>query len=82
MVSSAQLPAARASVRWNRSMVAETAGVSIETVKRLERLEGPLGSVRVNTIDAVPPALEAVGVAFIPENGGGAGVRLRTFDHA
>ena len=77
MMSSAQLRAARALVRWDQSKVADTAGVSIETVKRLEKMEGPLGSVRVNTIEAIQRALEAAGVEFIPENGGGAGVRLR-----
>ncbi|WP_457155008.1 transcriptional regulator [Mesorhizobium sp. P5_C1] len=31
----------------------------------------------VNNLAAVRAALEAAGVEFIPENGGGAGVRLR-----
>ena len=29
------------------------------------------------TVDAIRRALESAGVEFIPENGGGAGVRLR-----
>lgn len=33
--------------------------------------------VRLDTITAIRSALEAAGVEFIPENGGGAGVRLR-----
>ena len=77
ILTSAQLRAARALVRWDQSKVAEAAAVSIETVKRLEKMEGPLGSVRVNTIDAIQRALEAAGVIFIAENGEGPGVRLR-----
>ena len=46
------------------------------TIKRLEREgeEGPLVSDDVRV--AVQKALEKAGVEFIPENGGGAGVRL------
>jgi transcriptional regulator with XRE-family HTH domain len=65
-LGSAQLRAARALVRWDQSTVAEAAGVSIETIKRLERMDGPLGSVRVNTIDAIRRALEAAGVIWTP----------------
>ncbi len=34
-------------------------------------------SISANTVDAIRAALEAAGVEFIPENGGGAGVLLR-----
>jgi hypothetical protein len=49
--------------------------VSLPTIKRLETR---LGQVNANelTIAALLEALEAAGVEFIPENGGGAGVRL------
>ena len=77
MLTSDQLRAGRALVRWEQSRLAEAAKVSIETVKRLEKMQGALGSTRVNTLDALKRALEAVGVEFIPENGGGPGVRLR-----
>ncbi len=64
-------------LRWEQAVLAEKAGVSIETIKRLERLDGPLRATRVATLDVIQRALEAAGVEFIPENGGGAGVRLR-----
>lgn len=51
----------------------ETAGVSPNTVGRLERGE----VLRQLTVDSIRAALESAGVEFIPENGGGAGVRLR-----
>ena len=53
--------------------LAEMAKVSPDTIARLERGE-PL---RERTVDAIRSALETAGVEFIPENGGGAGVRLR-----
>ena len=53
--------------------LAELAKVSPDTVARLERGE-PL---KERTVDAMRIALETAGVEFIPENGGGAGVRLR-----
>ena len=53
--------------------LAEMAKVSPDTVARLERGE-PL---KERTVEAIQRALEAAGVEFIPENGGGAGVRLR-----
>lgn len=78
MLTSEQLRAARALVRWEQSRLADTANVSVETVKRLERMDGSLNSTRVATLNALRGALEAAGVVFIPENGGGAGVRLKT----
>lgn len=53
--------------------LAALAKVSPDTVARFERGE----TLRERTIDDLQRALEAAGVQFIPENGGGAGVRLR-----
>jgi transcriptional regulator with XRE-family HTH domain len=56
--------------------VAEQANVRPNTVSRLEQDDaGPRGP-RDETIDALRRVYEAAGVQFIPENGGGAGVRL------
>jgi transcriptional regulator with XRE-family HTH domain len=52
--------------------LAELADVSPNTISRLERGE----ELRPGTIEAIRAALEAAGVEFIAENGGGAGVRL------
>ena len=54
--------------------LAKLADVSPDTIARLERGE----VLKDRTVAAVRAALEAAGVEFIPENGGGAGVRLRT----
>ena len=45
-------------------------------LKRLEAQDGPLGG-RSETGTKIRLALEAAGVEFIDENGGGPGVRLR-----
>jgi predicted transcriptional regulator len=71
-----QLRAARAIVRMEQSDLASKAAVSIDTIKRLERTVGAV-SANVATTDAILRALEAAGVVFIAQNGGGPGVRLR-----
>lgn len=53
--------------------LAEVAGVAPATVSRLEAGE----NLHVRTIAAIRAALEAAGVEFIEENGGGPGVRIR-----
>jgi len=53
--------------------LAKAAGVSPDTVARLERGE----ALREPTVQIIRAALERAGVEFIPENGGGVGVRLR-----
>lgn len=76
MITSEQVRAARALLRIGQVELADLAGVSVETIKRLEKNTGPLKGYKA-TRDALHNALEAAGVEFIPENGGGAGVRLR-----
>ena len=53
--------------------LAKAASVSPNTIARLERGE----DMREQTVASIRAALEAAGVEFIAENGGGAGVRLR-----
>ncbi|ATI12307.1 helix-turn-helix domain-containing protein [Acetobacter pomorum] len=64
---------ARAAIGWGVRDLAKEAGVSPDTIARLERGE----ELKPSTIEAICSALEAAGVEFIPENGGGAGVRLK-----
>jgi DNA-binding XRE family transcriptional regulator len=75
-VSIRQVKAARALLAWSQEQLAETADVSLPTIKRLEANDGPLGG-RSGTSTKIRTALEAAGVEFIDENGGGPGVRLR-----
>ena len=64
---------ARAALQLGVRDLAEAAQVSPTTVSKLER--GDLLYPR--TVEAIRTALEAAGVVFIEENGGGPGVRLR-----
>ena len=64
---------ARAALSWGVRDLAAAAKVSPDTVARLERGE----ALHPRTLDAIRAALEAAGVEFIPENGGGVGVRLK-----
>ena len=75
MLSSDQIRGARAILRLSQADLAKAASVSLETIKRLEAMHGEL-KVRLDTVTRIKEALEKAGVAFIPENGGGAGVRL------
>jgi transcriptional regulator with XRE-family HTH domain len=69
-----QLRAARSLVSWKREDLAEACGI---TERNLARIEAGEIKPRPKTVAAIRAALEAAGVEFIPENGGGAGVRLR-----
>lgn len=75
MITSAQIRAARALIRWSARELAEAAGISLPTVQRLEASEG-VPSTSVQTMGAIRAALEAAGVVFVDENGQGPGVRL------
>jgi transcriptional regulator with XRE-family HTH domain len=68
----AQCKGARAMLGLGVRDLAKAAEVSSNTVSRLERGE-ELGA---RTVAAIRAALEKAGVEFIPENGGGPGVRL------
>lgn len=64
---------ARAAINLSIRQLAEVSGVGVNTVNRFER-----GSdVRLSSVTRLREALETAGVQFIPENGGGPGVRLR-----
>lgn len=71
-----QLAAARTLLGLTQADVAARSNLSIPTLKRMEASEGAVTGMQ-NNVDAVVRALEAAGIEFIPENGGGAGVRLR-----
>ncbi|MCJ8142174.1 helix-turn-helix transcriptional regulator [Ancylobacter sp. A5.8] len=76
ILTSDQIRAARALLKWDQKALAQASKVSLATIKRLEPLSGPITANAV-TIDALRRALEAAGIEFIPENGGGAGVRFQ-----
>lgn len=68
-----QCKMARVAVGWGVRELAREAGVSTDTIARLERGE----ELKPITLAMIQAALEVAGIEFIPENGGGAGVRLK-----
>ena len=75
-LTSAQIRAARSLIRWSAEDLARESSLSVATVRRAELTESET-SMTVANDSAVRRALEAAGVEFIDENGGGPGVRLR-----
>ena len=75
-LTSAQIRAARALLRWSAVDLAEASSVAANTIRRAEVADGPTTLTAANDL-AIRRALEEAGVDFIEKNGGGAGVRLR-----
>lgn len=72
-ISGAQCRAARALVDLSQHDLADRSGVSRRTIAAFEIAErAPIPA----TMHALIFSLEAAGIQFIPENGGGAGVRF------
>lgn len=69
----AQCRAARALIEWTQPRLADAAKLGLSTIVDFEKSRRP---VSIEAVTAICRALERAGVKFIPENGGGAGVRL------
>lgn len=63
-------------LNWSQSELARQAELSVETIKRLESMQGPLDATKVSTLSAITRAFEKAGVEFT--NGDAPGVRLRS----
>lgn len=74
MITASQCRAARGLLNWTQDDLAKASKVGVVTVRQFEA-----GNAvpRSSTLTVVTQAFEVAGVEFIPENGGGAGVRLR-----
>jgi transcriptional regulator with XRE-family HTH domain len=73
-LTSAQCRAARALIEWSQAQLSQSAAIDIQTIADFERRFRKADETTRRRLRA---ALEAAGVVFISENGGGAGVRLR-----
>lgn len=73
IMTSAQLRAARGLLGWTVRDLSEKAKIHRNTVTNFET--GRFG-LDAETEDKIRSTIEAAGVQFIPENGGGPGVRL------
>ncbi|WP_082602062.1 helix-turn-helix domain-containing protein [Phenylobacterium sp. Root700] len=80
MLTAEQIRAGRALVGWSGAKLAEAAGISLQTVRRMESAVGP-GRSSVENLEAVRRALEGAGVVFLDaarDATAGPGVRLRS----
>ena len=75
-ISSAQMRAARALLRWSALDLAAASRVGVATIRRVEVVDGEIPVTPANEA-ALRRALEAAGIEFIDSNGGGDGVRFR-----
>src|SRR5918997_1154392 len=75
LVTGEQLRAARAMLRMEQESLAERAGVSVATIRRMEGFDGPIGA-RTDTLRRLQHTLEAAGVEFLDGAQPGATRRL------
>lgn len=80
MLTGEQIRAARALSRTEQSELARLSGLSLETIKRLERIRGPVNA-NARTLRAIHDAFEGLGVQFDGDDAGNIGV-LRRFSEA
>ena len=75
-LTSLQIRAARAVLKWSAEDLARHSSVSLRTIRRAELTDRHTSLTAPNDL-AIRRAFEAAGVEFIDENGGGPGVRLK-----
>jgi len=73
LFSRIQLKMARTALSLGVRELGERAGVSANTISRFENG----ADIRLSTLTKIQNVLEAAGIEFIPENGGGVGVRFK-----
>lgn len=80
MISSEQIRAARALIRWSAQSLADQSGVGVATIRRLELVDG-VPSSNARTLETLRKTLEAAGIEFIGTPDDGPGVRLHRSKH-
>jgi hypothetical protein len=75
-LTSAQIRAARALIRWSAEDLANHCAVSVTTIRRAELMPSATALTRVND-HVIRQALETAGVEFIDADKSGPGVRLQ-----
>ncbi len=73
-ITSEMVRAGRALLRWEQTDLAQASGLSVPTIKRLERIPGPLAA-QARTVADLQRAFLDAGVEFTTDGGGG--VRLK-----
>ncbi len=75
MISTSQLRAARALIRWTALDLARASGVAISTIRRIELQDG-VPSSNAKTLLTLRESLEKAGIEFIGSPTDRPGVRL------
>ena len=76
LITTSQIRAARALVRWSATDLANKSGIGISTIKRLEVMNG-VPAINISTMVAIQGALESAGIEFIGSPDDRPGVRLK-----
>jgi transcriptional regulator with XRE-family HTH domain len=75
MLSSGQIRAARALLRWTADDLAKESVIGVATIRRLELQDG-VPKTNTNTLVLIKKTLERVGIEFIGDPDNSPGVRL------
>lgn len=76
MITSDQIRASRALLRWSGKDLAKRTGLGFSTLMRLEVLEG-VPSAQAKTLETIQKAFENAGIEFVGTPDDAPGVRLR-----
>jgi len=77
MLSSGQIRAARALLRWSAQDLADKSGIGVATIRRLELQEG-VPSSNTKTLENLQRVLEVAGIEFLGDPNNLPGARLNT----
>ena len=73
-LTAAQCRAGRALIEWSQAQLSQSAAIDLQTIANFEKR---IRAADETTRRRLRATLEAAGVLFIAENGGGAGARLK-----
>lgn len=76
MISSEQIRAARALIRWSALDLAQNSGIGVATIRRIEMADG-IPSSNAKTLDQIQKTFEAAGIEFVGTPEDSPGVRLK-----
>jgi transcriptional regulator with XRE-family HTH domain len=80
MITSGQIRAARAMLKWTAAHLADISGVGVATVRRIELAE-KLPSSNVKTIELIRVAFESAGIIFVGSPNNDPGVIHKSSKH-
>lgn len=76
LITTSQIRAARALIRWSATELAIKSGIGVSTIKRLEVMDG-VPAINISTMVAIQATLESAGIEFIGSPDDRPGVRLK-----